>query len=387
MKPTTNYHQTATNYQPPATKPKVALVCDWLTNVGGAEQVVLELHKLFPDAPIYTSQYNPKSIDWFQDADVRTGWLQHFPSALKKFLPVLRAWYFSKLDLSEYDIIISSAGAEAKAIQTNKNQTHICYMHAPTHYYWSRYEDYLRNPGFPRGLNWLARLGLKLLVSPMRRWDFRAAQQPDHIIANSSHTQTAIREYYKRESTVIHPPVDIDFFAADEAHPPKRSGFIITGRQTPYKRFDLAVAACTQLGLPLKVVGDGPEHETLKEAAGSNVAFLGHVSRKELRELLRSSEAFLFPGEDDFGIAPVEALAVGTPVIAYEAGGALDYIEPGVNGEFFFPQTIEALTHTLREFKATDYSSKNIQPSSNRFTVEKFEKHIQDFVKNIVKIT
>src|SRR5476649_1689319 len=141
---------------------KVAIVCDWLTGIGGAERVVLELHKLYPDAPIYTSQYDPEQLGWFAEADVRTGWLQKLPSGLKKFLPVLRAWYFSHLDLSDYDLVLSSSGAEAKGVKTDPQAVHISYIHAPTHYYWIRYEQYLKHPGFGR-FDWLARLGLRLL--------------------------------------------------------------------------------------------------------------------------------------------------------------------------------------------------------------------------------
>jgi hypothetical protein len=173
-------------------KKKIAIVCDWLVNIGGAERVVYELHNLFPDAPIYTSQYDPERLSGFNEADIRTGWLNKLPKALKKFMPVLRAWYFSHLDLSDYDVVISATGAEAKSVKTGDSTIHIAYIHSPTHYYWIRYDEYLSSPGFPKGLNWLAYLGLKFLVNPMRRWDFRAAQKPDYLIANSTHIQAMI---------------------------------------------------------------------------------------------------------------------------------------------------------------------------------------------------
>src|SRR5438105_5038206 len=216
---------------------KVAIVCDWLTGIGGAERVVLELHRLYPEAPIYTSQYDPKAIDWFKDADVRTTWLQRLPRSLKKFLPVLRAWTFGRLDLSEYDLVISSSGAEAKAVKTGPKTVHICYCHAPTHYYWSRYEQYMRHPGFGI-LNPLARFGLLLLVRPMRGWDYKASQKPDYFITTSNYTKSEIKKYYGRKARVIHPPVDIVRFQPKEKL--QRHGFLIAGRQTPYKRFDLA---------------------------------------------------------------------------------------------------------------------------------------------------
>ncbi|HXR49422.1 MAG TPA: glycosyltransferase, partial [Verrucomicrobiae bacterium] len=219
---------------------KVAIVCDWLVGIGGAERVVLELHKLYPEAPIYTSQYDPGRIDWFPDADVRTTWLQHLPKSLKKFLPLLRAWAFSRLDLSDYDLVISSSGAEAKGVKTGPNTVHISYCHSPTHYYWIRRDEYLQNPGFPRGLNWLARLGLRLLLEPLKHWDRQAAKRPNFMIANSTHTQAMIKRYYRRDSTVIFPPVETNRFHVNgNVKPPLRHGFVIAGRQTPYKRFDL----------------------------------------------------------------------------------------------------------------------------------------------------
>ncbi|HUC96036.1 MAG TPA: glycosyltransferase family 4 protein, partial [Candidatus Saccharimonadia bacterium] len=159
-------------------KLKVAIVCDWLTGIGGAERVVLELHKMFPKAPIYTSQYDPKTIDWFRDADVRTLWLQHLPKSLKKFLPPLRAIAFRQLNLSNYDLVISSSGAEAKAVKTGPKTIHICYCHSPTHYYWIKYDEYLKNPGFGK-LDFLARIGLKILVNPLKKLDYKATQGPD----------------------------------------------------------------------------------------------------------------------------------------------------------------------------------------------------------------
>jgi glycosyltransferase involved in cell wall biosynthesis len=297
---------------------KVAIVCDWLSGIGGAERVVLELHKLYPEAPIYTSQYDPKKIDWFATADVRTGWLQKLPGSLKKFLPPLRAWYFSHLNLNEYDLVISSSGAEAKGVKTGPNTRHLCYMHAPTHYYWARYDEYIKNPGFGY-LDPLARLGLKLLVGPMRRWDRKAAQRPDYIIANSSFTKSQIKKYYGRDSEVIHPPVDV---------------------------------------------------------AGA--------SDKEIVKYFQSAEAFIFPGIDDFGIVAVEALAAGTPVIAYGQGGALDYVTPQ-NGILFQEQTVESLLGALQKFNPGNFNNTSIQKSAVKFSAQAFEKNVKKFLNDKLK--
>lgn len=360
---------------------KVAIVCDWLTGIGGAERVVLELHKMFPNAPIYTSQYDPTKIDWFKNADVKTGWLQKLPTGLKKFLPVLRAWYFSRLDLSDYDLIISETGAEAKAIKFRKDARHICICNTPTHYYWSRYEAYLKNPGFSSGLDWLAKLGLKLLVKPLRRWDFKAAQKPTELVAISSHIQKQIQKYYKRESVVIFPPVDTKRFTQGGSVK-KRHGFVVTGRQTPYKKIDLAIAACNELALPLKVIGDGPEHNKLEAMAEPTIEFITNATDQDVAEHLKSAEAFIFPGLDDFGIAPVEAMAAGTPVIAFKAGGALDYVIPDKSGLFFEKQTTSSIKNALVAFSAKKFDSHIIKSVATEFSNVTFVKNIQKLINS-----
>jgi glycosyltransferase involved in cell wall biosynthesis len=359
---------------------KVAIVCDWLLGIGGAERVVLELHKLYPEAPIYTSQYDPRKIDWFADADVRTGWLQKLPKALKKFLPVLRAWYFSHLDLSEYDLVISSSGAEAKGVHTRKDALHLCYCHAPTHYYWSRYNEYLENPGFGK-LNFLARWGLRLLVAPMRRWDRMASKKPDLLIANSTHIQSEIKKYYKRDSTVVFPPVDISRFKVSK--PSSRHGFVVAGRQTPYKRIDLAVQACTELDVPLIVIGNGPEHKRLEKLAGRKVTFLTNVSDAEMVNHFSTALGFIFPGLDDFGIVAVEALASGTPLIAYKKGGTLDYTT-SKTGVFFEKQTVKSLVDALSSFNPNRYDPDEIADFAKQFSTAAFASNMRAAIAEAV---
>ncbi|MDB5170450.1 MAG: hypothetical protein JWO35_144 [Candidatus Saccharibacteria bacterium] len=365
-----------------APKQKVAIVCDWLTGIGGAERVVLELHRMYPDAPIYTSQYDPSRISWFDDADVRTTSLQKLPKRLKKFLPLLRAWTFSRLDLSDYDLVISSSGAEAKGIKTGRDTTHICYCHSPTHYYWIRHDEYLKNPGFPRGLNWLARFGLKALVGPLQRWDKHAAKQPDVIIANSTHTQAMIKRYYKRDSTVVFPPVDIDRFKP-LGKATSRHGFVVAGRQTPYKRIDLAVQACTDLKVPLVVIGDGPDHKRLEKLAGRNVTFLSNVNDNDIVQHFQSALGFIMPSMDDFGIVAVEALAAGTPVIAYSRGGSLDYITPRT-GIFFEKQTVKSLTAALETALTKSFNYEHIAEHAGQFSVPAFRKSMQGVIDESV---
>lgn len=351
---------------------KVAIVCDWLLGIGGAERVVLDLHKLYPDAPIYTSQYDPSKIDWFKDADVRTTWLQKLPGGLKKFLPVLRALAFSRLDLSQYDLIISSTSAEAKAVKKG-DALHVSYYHAPTHYYWVRYEEYLRTPGFGK-LDWLARLGLKALVGPMKKWDYRAAQKPDVILTNSTHTATQVKKFYNRASTVVFPPVQTGRFKATAKN---RYGLLAVGRQTPYKRIDLPVLAATELGVPLTVIGNGPDHEHLVSLAGPTVSFITDADDQAVAGAMETAEALVFPNVDDFGITAVEALAAGTPVIAFQAGGPLDYVQPGINGAFFEQQTVSSLVAAITQVQSTTYDPKTIRQTAERFSEVTFTKDLQ----------
>ncbi|HEX8182871.1 MAG TPA: glycosyltransferase [Candidatus Saccharimonadales bacterium] len=376
---------------------KVAIVCDWLTGTGGAERVVLEMHKLFPKAPIYTSQYDSNPAiwygdTWFQKADVRTTALQRLPKRLKKFLPVLRARTFSRLDLSAYDLVIASSGAEAKGVKVGPDTKLVWYCHAPTHYYWGRYEDYLKHPGFG-GFDPLARTGLYALVKPLRTWDYAAAQRPDLIIANSTHTASEVKKYYDRDAKVVFPPVDIDRFGAQSSRKARiepraeRFGFIIAGRQTPYKKIALAVEACSQLNLPLTVIGNGPEHHNLTALAGPSVRFLSKVSDAEMARHFKLAKAFLFPGIDDFGIVAVEALSAGTPVIAYRGGGALDYIKEGVTGEFFDEQTAESLAAALRSFDASKYDSSQIMKESKRYSTAQFGRNLTKALQACMKQT
>jgi len=360
---------------------KVALVCDWLDGVGGAEQVLKEFNKLYPDAPIYTSVYRPKKIDWFVGADVRTGWLNIFPTGLRKFVPFLRNAYFNRLDLTEYDLIISSSGAEAKGVKKRADAVHICYLHAPTQYYWQKYDDYLKNPGFGV-LDPLARVALKLLVGKLRKVDFEFAQRPDFIVTASSYTKAEIEKYYKRESTVIFPPVNVARFSGGDKRG-GRSGFVTTSRQVPWKRLDLAVSACVKLNEPLTLVGDGSEHAKLQKMAGGceNIKFLPTMDANGIKAILGKSKGYIFPSLEPFGIAPIEALASGTAVIAFGEGGAVDYIEDGKNGILFKQQTVEAVEKAIVRFNRTKFKSAVVAKSAKRFSDDNFRKEFSNFVK------
>lgn len=360
---------------------KIALVHDWLTNPGGAEKVALSLTKAFPDAPLYTSVYDPAGIPGFEAVDVRTTYLQKVPIARRKhqFFPILRANAFRKLDLSAYDIVISSSSADAKSVHVRPDAVHICYCHTPTRYYWSHYEEYIKQPGFGK-LDPMIRPAIPPLVKLMRKYDLEAAQRVDFFIANSSEVQRRIKTYYKRDSTVLFPPTDTALFGVGTG---ERSGFIAVGRQVPYKRIDLPVVACTKLNLPLTVIGDGSEHDALRAMAGPTIRFLGRASDAVLTEELAKAEALIFPSFEDAGITPLDAMACGTPVIAYGQGGVLDSVVPGQTGIFFDSQTVESLSASLQAFKASDYNPSAIRRHAEAFDeavfIEKLQKLVASF--------
>lgn len=413
---------------------KVVIVHDWLVG-GGAERVVLELHRMFPDAPIYTSYCTD---EWQEklDGKVITGYLQKWPfSTLRKFLPLLRQAWFKNLDLTEFDLVISSSGnGEAKfarigeqkrrwlskgsavrganenrkgdvhdstvtaarsSQQSNAGQSasgvvssadeqdgavrkpvHVCYCHTPPHFYWAKYNEYMKEPGFKP--KWLVRLGLKLFINPLRKRDYAAAQRVDIFIANSSHIQKNIKTFYGKDSVVVHPPVNTDRFAMTGER--QRKGFITVGRQVPYKRTEIIIQACNELGLSLKVIGRGPEHGKLQDIAGPTVELLVNVTDDALPEHLAAAEAFLFAAEEDFGVAPVEAMATGTPVIAFKSGGALDYVKEGQTGLFFDEQSAESLQAALTKFSKLQFHAEEVAASAAEYSPDAFQKHVSEVI-------
>lgn len=377
---------------------KVAIVCDWLTNVGGAEKVLLRIHQMFPEAPIYTSKYDPKGIDWFKDAEVRTGWLQVFPSKLRRVLGPLRQRYFSKLDLSEYDLIISVTGAEAKSVKSGKwladngkksknpQGIHISYCHVPTQYYWQMYDDYIKNPGFGV-LNPFIRFFFRLLVVPLRKADLKAAQRPDYYVTISDYAKEQIHKYYGREAKVVHPPVEIEDFKLKKREVKVGDYYIVTSRQVNWKRVDLAVKACMMAQRKLIVIGEGPEHKKLvKLAAGSGlVEFLPMMGKKKLASYLTRAKGYLFPSLEPFGIAPVEALASGCPVVAYGVGGARDYVIDKKNGILFEKQAAATLAEAILRFEKMKFNREKVAKTALGFDEKRFDKELKDFIKKCEK--
>src|SRR3990167_496247 len=316
---------------------KVALVHDWLTGEAGAEKVLLALSRIFPEAPIYTSVWDPTRTPSFVGKDIRTSFMQRWPFAKSRhqLYPWLRPLGFESFDLSSYDLVISSSSAEAKGVLTPPRTLHLCYCHTPTRYYWSDYHAYLGRMQFGL-LNHLALRAMPYLTNYLRLWDRAASSRVDHFVANSENVAARIRKYYGRESTVISPPVEIQRFKVSAA---RGQYFLSVGRLVPYKRVDLIIRACNERSLSLKVSGEGPEFGSLKKMAGPTVEFLGRVPEGDLPRLYAGARAFIFASEEDFGIAPVEAMASGVPVIAYGRGGVLESVVGGETGLTFPEQT------------------------------------------------
>jgi glycosyltransferase involved in cell wall biosynthesis len=346
---------------------RVALVHDWLNQLGGAERVLENLVAIYPGAPVYTSIYWPQAMPVvYAGWDVRTSWMDGLPGIWRHhqvYLP-LYPLAFESLDLGAYDLVLSNKSGFCHGVITPPETLHICYCLTPTRYVW-RYHDYVRS----EGIGPAARALLAPILLALRAWDRLAADRVDRFVAISTEVQRRIAKYYRRESEVIYPPVDTGRFTPAGAH---EGYYLSVGRLAPYKRVDLAVQACTQLGLPLKVGGVGRDLQRLKSIAGPTVEFLGHVPDAELPGLMARCKAFLFPGAEDFGITPVQAMAAGRPAIAYAYGGALDTVIEGVSGMLHREQTVESLVDALRRFHAEAYDPALVRRHAEQYDVAVF---------------
>jgi len=363
-------------------KLRVAIVHDWLVSYGGAERVVEEFAALFPDAPIYTTVYDEKSIGHaFPGERVIPSYLQKIPFSRKYYRKMLTLMpgAFESFDLSDYDLVLSSSSSCSKGVLTSTSTLHISYIHTPMRYAWDLYPEYLANAGL------ITRFAMKRQMPGIRMWDALSSLRVDNFLANSREVAGRIAKIYRRDATVLHPPVSTDFFTPEENNINTDDYYLILSRFVPYKRIDLAIEACNRLGRNLVVIGDGPQEKELKEMAGPSVEFTGRIPDEEIREYYRNCRAFIFPGFEDFGITPVEAQACGRPVIAYGRGGALDTVIPGQTGLFFGEQTTESLEKGIIEFERMKWDSGLIRNHAEKFDRKLFIKKLRDFISISLK--
>lgn len=355
---------------------KVAIIHDYLNQYGGAEKVLEAIHEIWPQAPVFTLFYEPKKLpSFFRNWDIRVSPIVNLPfgvSFYRAYLPLMPA-AIERFNLSNYDLIVSSCSAYAKGVLTPVSAKHFCYCHTPTRYLWSDTFEYIEGLS---GWEKYFKKFLPVLLTYLRTWDESAAQRPDYFIANSQFIKKRIKKYYHRESYVIYPPVEVDKF---HISPKIKDYFLIISRFRPYKKVDLAIEAFNELKLPLKIIGSGND-KYLKKIAGPSIEFLGSLDDKEKAKYLSQAKALIHPQEEDFGITPLEAMASGRPVIAYKAGGALETVVQGVTGQFFYPQTKEALMKAVTSFKAEKYNPEEIQKYVQKFSKERFKKEIKKFI-------
>lgn len=378
---------------------KIALVYDRVNKIGGAERILVALHEIWPDAPLYTAVYNPQTAPWARDFKVIPSFLQKFPWAKTKheFYPYLMPLAFESFsarggpasgwNFDEYDMVISVTSEAAKGIITKPKTLHLCYCLTPTRYLWSHHDLYFKDGLF--------KFFTTPLVSYLRFWDKIASQRPDFYLAISENVRQRIKKYYGRDAKVAYPPVSLGFRVqglgsrenAKKANAKPytlvpRPYFLIVSRLVPYKRIDIAVEAFNKLGWTLKIVGIGSEMEKLKKMARPNIEFLGELTEEELLGYYQNCQALIFPGEEDLGLVPIEVQACGKPVIAYKGGGALETVVKGVTGEFFYPQEAGALTKVLKTLQTDKYRPEDCWENAKRFNQEGFKKEFQEIVED-----
>jgi len=352
---------------------KVALVYDRVNKWGGAERVLLALHELWPQAPLYTSVYNPETAPWAKVFRVIPSFLQAFPLAKTNHerYSLLMPFAFESFNFDEYDLVISLSSEAAKGILTKPKTLHLCYCLTPTRYLWSGCDQYFDSPA--------KKIFAQPFIKALKAWDLVAAQRPDEYIAISKTVQERIAKYYKRESGVVYPPVETDKFRTMnyEARAIVDKYFLVVSRLVKYKKVDLVVETFNRLGWSLKVIGVGREYEKLRRRAGKNIEFLGQLTDKELLGYYQNCQAVIFPPEEDFGIVPLEAQAAGRPVIAFRAGGARETVIEGKTGIFFDKQTVASLTECLKNFKSLKFESASCRQQAEKFSLKRFKKEFE----------
>ena len=356
---------------------KIALVHDYLVQVGGAERVLEAFTELYPYAPIYTLVYDKELMHGvFDGKDIRTSFIQGLPFSKRRHrvFPPLMPVAIEQFDFSDYDVVLSDSNSFAKGIITGPETLHICYMHTPMRYAWDDCQKYTSDFSFPD----LIKKFVPFAMNYIRLWDRISADRIDHIIANSNFVSRRIKKYYNKDSFVIHPPVNVGkFFICKE----QEDYFLIVGRMMAYKKNDIAIKAFNQLGLKLKIIGRGPELKRLQKLAGPNIEFLGRIPDDELAGYYSKCRAFIFPQEEDFGIVAIEAMAAGRPVIAYRGGDIPEHMEEGRTGIFFDSQEPEAIITAVKKFAEVRFNPEYIRSKALKFDREIFKSKIKDYVE------
>lgn len=363
---------------------RVALVHDWIVNIGGAEKVLKVISEIFPESDIFTLVY---SKDTIKKLGLSNKIYASFINKLSKaksnysyYLPLMPI-AIEQFDLSNYDLIISSSHCVAKGVLTKSYQLHICYCHTPMRYLWDLYFPYLRDHNVERGLKSIL---VRLIFHYLRMWDVISSNRVDYFIANSKNVADRIKKIYRREAIVIYPPVDLEKFYVSEE---KEDYFLVLSRLVPYKKVDLVVEVFNDLKLPLVIIGDGEEREKIKKIARENIRILGWQEDKVVREYLSKAQALIFPSEEDFGIVPIEAQASGTPVIAFNRGGAKETVIDGKTGVLFDEQSVSSLKKAILRFLKDRDSFKRDEMLINakRFSKERFIIEFKSFIEQVAK--
>ena len=374
---------------------RVALVHDWLTGMRGGERVLEAICELVPHASLYTLLHVPGRVSpTIARHRPRTSFVQRLPWAeryYRYYLPLF-PMAIEQIDLDGYDLVISSSHCVAKSVIAPAGARHLCYCHTPMRYAWDQFEHY-----FGAGRVGLVSHAARPVLRSLARWDAATSSRPDRYLANSQYVAQRIRRYYNRAASIVHPPVDTTFYTPQDNSPDTPLGprgtshgettgpyFLIVSALVPYKRVDVAIAAATRLGVPLKIVGEGPERTRLEATAGSGVQFLGRLPDTEVRELYRQATAVLVPWEEDFGIVPVEAHACGRPVVALNQGGVLDSVQDGVNGLLVENDREEAWVEALDRVRRTPFDPAVIRAGAERFSRPRFQQDISDAIDALV---
>jgi len=346
--------------------------------MGGAEKVVEAMHDSFPSSPVYTTVALPRMLpDRLRAADIRTSALQRLPAMDRRFRHYFMLYPFAveNFDLSQYDLIFSSSSGYAKGVRRKRNTIHVCYCHTPMRWVW-RYEDYVARERFGRGIKSL----LPFCLWGLKKWDLRASQQPNYYIANSRLVAERIRKIYGREAFVIPPPIEVNRFHMSNDI---EDYYLILSRLMPYKRIDLAIEACKRMNRRLIIIGDGPDRARLEKLADDRIEFLGRQPDQIVNYYAARCRALLFPGEEDFGMAPLEANAAGRPVIAFRGGGAVETVEDGKTGLFFDQPNSRSLSTAIEQFEAMVWSQILLRRHAEKFDRNVFAFRVLQFLGSV----